>query len=166
MLILATTRFEQGRERNPRRFEAFVTNFRAMAAMPGTSVLTNNLYDFHCECCACVWERSADGCLTRRALPLYPLFLFLSLHASPSLCRYPLLHRRSRHARAQPLQLHGRAVLVARLRPWAAPEHPCAGLPAAAWPEQQSARRVSCSSAEAHLWRAARLFVQGFSARF
>lgn len=49
MLIYATTRFEQGRERDARRFEAFAVNFRAMAAMPGSSVLANNLYDSHCE---------------------------------------------------------------------------------------------------------------------
>ncbi len=47
MLMLATTRFEQGRENSPDRFAAFVRNFRAMAAMPGTSVLANNLFDSH-----------------------------------------------------------------------------------------------------------------------
>jgi hypothetical protein len=47
MLVLATTRFEQGRENDAARFAAFVRNFRAMAAMPGTTVLANNLYDAH-----------------------------------------------------------------------------------------------------------------------
>lgn len=46
-ILFATTRFEQGRERHRERFGGWVTNFRALATLPGSAVLANNLYDVH-----------------------------------------------------------------------------------------------------------------------
>ena len=46
-ILWATTRFEQGRERHANRFGGFVKNFRALAALPGSAVAANNMYDVH-----------------------------------------------------------------------------------------------------------------------
>jgi hypothetical protein len=67
VFLWATTRFEQGRERSAARFGGFVRNFRAMAALPGSAVLANNMYDAH-------YVRYFTG------LPVTYL---------PSLCAYP-----------------------------------------------------------------------------
>jgi hypothetical protein len=67
LLLWATTRFEQGRERSAARFGGFVRNVRAMAALPGSAVLANNMYDAH-------YVRYFTG------LPVTYL---------PSLCAYP-----------------------------------------------------------------------------
>ena len=47
VILWATTRFEQGRERNRGRLEGYIKNFRALAALPGSVVLANNMYDVH-----------------------------------------------------------------------------------------------------------------------
>jgi len=47
LILWATTRFEQGRERHKERFSGFIKNFRAMASLPGSVVLANNMYDVH-----------------------------------------------------------------------------------------------------------------------
>lgn len=47
LIFWATTRFEQGRERNPDHFRRFVRNVRAIAAQPGNVILANSVYDQH-----------------------------------------------------------------------------------------------------------------------
>ena len=47
VVLWATTRFEQGRERHRERLAGYITNFRALAALPGSVVLANNMYDVH-----------------------------------------------------------------------------------------------------------------------
>jgi hypothetical protein len=46
-IIWATTRFELGRECNARRMCGYVHNLRALASIPGSVVLANNMYDVH-----------------------------------------------------------------------------------------------------------------------
>jgi len=45
LIIWATTRFELGRELNAERMCGYVRNLRAMASLPGSVVLANNMYD-------------------------------------------------------------------------------------------------------------------------
>jgi hypothetical protein len=45
LIIWATTRFELGRELNAGRMCGFVRNLHAMASLPGSVVLANNMYD-------------------------------------------------------------------------------------------------------------------------
>ncbi len=67
LLLWATTRFEQGRERSAARFGGFVRNVRAMAALPGSAMLANNMYDVH----------------------YVQYFTGLPVTYLPSLCKYP-----------------------------------------------------------------------------
>jgi hypothetical protein len=67
VVLWATTRFEQGRERSAQRLAGYVANFRALAALPGSAVLANNMYDVH-------YTHYFTGILPRYA---------------PSLCAYP-----------------------------------------------------------------------------
>jgi hypothetical protein len=47
VILWVTTRFEQGREGNADKMRGLISNFRALAKRPDTSVLANNMYDVH-----------------------------------------------------------------------------------------------------------------------
>jgi hypothetical protein len=47
VILWVTTRFEQGREGNPDKMRGLISNFRALAKRPDTSILANNMYDVH-----------------------------------------------------------------------------------------------------------------------
>lgn len=67
IILWATTRFEQGRERNADRLSAYIRNVRAIAARPGNILAANNMYDVHylrcvrvCTCAGRVVSQSGD----------------------------------------------------------------------------------------------------------
>ena len=47
VILWATTRFEQGRERHVVRLNGWIQNFQSLAALPGSAVAANNMYDVH-----------------------------------------------------------------------------------------------------------------------
>jgi len=85
VVLWATTRFEQGRERSAQRLAGYVTNFRALAALPGSAVLANNMYDGH-------YTHYFTGVLPRYV---------------PSLCAYPGVQWSWQPGGSAPVLVHG-----------------------------------------------------------
>jgi hypothetical protein len=95
VVLWATTRFEQGRERSAPRLAGYVANFRALAALPGSAVLAHNMYDVH-------YTHYFTGVLPRYV---------------PSLCAYPGVQWSWQPPAAGSSSSSGKPILVHGYRP-------------------------------------------------